>query len=179
MEVLIFMIIGILVILGIYYIVIHNKYISLLNKTSESLSGIDVALSKRFNLIGNMVETVKAYAKHEKDIFERIVELRNTSKQDLDVYNDNMNESKQHLFAVVERYPELKSDQHFLKLQFALVDTEEHLQAARRLHNHNVQRYNTFIQQVPQNLLPPINSAKKKNYFEAKTEEQAKVDITF
>lgn len=163
----------------IWYIYVYNKYVSYKIKVDESLSGIDVALSKRFNLIGNLVETVKGYAKHEKEIFESITKLRNTSKQDLDVYHDNMTEAKHQLFALIENYPEVKADQHFLQLQHALIDTEEHLQAARRLHNHNVQKYNTFIQLSPQNLFAPIKDATKKPYFEAKTEEQVPVDISF
>lgn len=175
--------IPLLIIFGViflgYYIITYNGYIMRQEKVKESLSGIDVALSKRYNLISNMVETVKGYAKHEVNLFEKVASLRNNANQNLDHYNDELTEVKAQLFALVESYPELKADQHFLMLQKSLVDTEEHLQAARRLHNSNVNNFNTFIQVAPNNLLAPMNQAKPVPFFEATTIEQAVVDIKF
>lgn len=179
METLMYIILA-LAILGVgYYINIYNGFVSRKTKIDESLAGIDVALSKRYNLIGNLVETVKGYAKHESDVLEQIIKLRNTPKNNLKQFNDNLTEAKHQLLALVENYPELKADGQFQNLQHALVDVEEHLQAARRLHNHNVQKYNTYIQLSPQNLFPPIKDASRSNYFEATTDEQTNVDITF
>lgn len=170
-------IIGSIVTFIIYYIYAYNTYVTRLTKTEQSLSGIDVALSKRFNLITNLVETVKGFAAHEKAVFEKITEIRNNTHDDLHSYNESMTQVKAQLFALVENYPVIKSDTNFLHLQKALVDCEEHLQAARRLHNQNVNMYNTFIQTTPNNLLNPMKSAKIKPYFEATSKEQALVNI--
>lgn len=179
MDIIITLIFISVVVIAVFYISSYNSYIKKRNRVNESLSGIDVALSKRYIVISNLAEVVKVYVKHEQSIFETIAKLRNQTNSDLSEYNDKLNSSKQQLLALVESYPEIKADQHFLKLQGAMIDTEEHLQAARRLHNHNVQIYNTFIMQVPQNLLSPMKTAEKFDYFAASSNEKALVNVIF
>lgn len=162
----------------IYIIISFNGFKSRYIKTDESYSGIDVALSKRYNLITNLVETVKGYAKHEKDTLELVTNLRTMNKDNLEEYNDTLDKSMNQIIMLVESYPEIKADTNFLHLQKSLNDVEEHLQAARRLHNRNVADYNTYIQMSPRNLIPTIKEAKTKPYFEANKEERDNVQIT-
>lgn len=160
-----------------YYITSYNGFKTREVKTDESLSGIDVALSKRYSLITNLVETVKGYTKHERETLELVTQLRSINNDEPNHYNQALTSAKDRLMILVENYPEIKADTNYLHLQKSLTDCEEHLQAARRLHNRNVADYNTYIQLSPRNLIPIIKSASTKPYFEAKTDERESVAI--
>jgi LemA protein len=128
----------------LWAIVQYNTLISLKNQISEAWSNVDTELKRRYDLIPNLVSTVKGYAAHEKETLERVVELRNrcfdnhgtVSEQERD--ENQLVEALKHMFMIVENYPQLKADQHFLKLQGELTNTEDRIQAARRFYNGNV-----------------------------------------
>lgn len=174
-----YIILSLIVIVVGYIIISHNGYKKRLIKCDEAYAGIDVALSKRYNLITNLVETVMGYAKHEKEVLTLVTNLRNTDKTNLDNYSESLDNTKRQLFMLVESYPELKADTNFLHLQKSLSDVEEHLQAARRLYNRSVADYNTYIQMTPRNLIPIIKNASSKIYFQAHEDERGNIEIDF
>jgi len=174
------MIIGAIV-FGIIILIVFGMYNSIVrirNKVKQAESGIDVYLNQRFDLIPNLVECVKGYSKHEKEVFENIVNLRtqymNNKKTDLkqaEKLNNNMNQ----IIAVAENYPELKASEQFLNLQKNLSKIESQLQAARRIYNNEVTKYNTEIATVPKNIIAKMFGFKEANLF--KIEEYKKENI--
>jgi LemA protein len=143
-----------LVAVGIYGIVIYNRLVRLRNLAREGWSGIDVQLRRRTDLVPNLVETVKAYAAHERSLFEEITARRASSIAADNVPNQAVAEralegALGRLFAVAEAYPELKADQNFRKLQEQLADIEDHLQMARRYYNGTVRDFNIHIHSFP------------------------------
>ncbi|QIK70600.1 LemA family protein [Erysipelothrix sp. HDW6C] len=163
-------IIGIIVIM---YIGFYNRVKRLNIEMQEASSGIDVALSKRFALIPNLVNTVKGYMEHEKRVLELVVTKRNEALINRDTYNEQMNEVVNRVLAIAEAYPDLKADTQFLNLQKALVDVEEHLQAARRLLNRKVAELNTAISTFPGTLFNATVKMKPGVFFEAEAAEHA------
>ena len=153
MEIL-YVIFGIIVILIIYVISIYNKFIQVKNKVEEALSGIDVALARRYATLTNTVEVVKGYVKHEKEVLLKAVELRkNPTMKDRVMIDENQSEAITQIFALQESYPELKANQQFLALQDTIRDLEEHLAASRRMYNSNVSIYNNLVLSFPSNLI--------------------------
>lgn len=174
MEILL-AVLGIAVVWFIYY---YNKIKKFSIAVEEASSGIDVALSKRFNLIPNLVETVKGYAKHEREVFESIAKSRRDMMTRID-YENQMNDTINKLLAISESYPELKASDNFLHLQRALADTEEHLQAARRLYNRNVANLNETIAVFPGSLVNGIAHEKRAPFYEAETKEREVPRVNF
>lgn len=149
-----YIIIGIIIVLIIFLTFLYNKLTMLKKNVHNSKSGIDVYLQQRFDLIPNLINVTKGYVQYEKEMLERIVELRNLytqNKKDIKTINE-LNSQYNHILAMVENYPELKASEQFLKLQKALVKVESQLQAARRIYNNDVTRYNTKISVFPNNL---------------------------
>lgn len=169
-----------IVIFGIIIISTYNKLVRLSKKVSQSAGTIDVYLKQRFDLIPNLVETVKGYAKYEEEVLEKIVKLR---QEYADNSNDNMNvnatlnDKYNKLIAIVESYPELKANESFLNLQKQLSKTESQLQAARRIYNSEVTEYNTKVLTFPSNVIAGIFGFKEIALFEIKAEERENVDI--
>ena len=129
--------------LAIWYISSVNKMKALSIKVSEALSGIDVALSKRYNVLTKMIEVVKGYAKYEKELLIKISSLREgMSLNEMIEANSSMDKDFNNINLVIEKYPDIKADESFILLQKSIVDVEEHLQAARRIYNYNVSEYN-------------------------------------
>ena len=160
-------IIAILLGLFLIFIIEYNKYTKLRNKVKQSKSSIDVYLSKRFDLIPNLVECVKAYSKYEESVFEKIAEKRskyNTSK-DLNLGKELNNEII-NLLVVNENNPNLKASEQFINLQKNLVKIESELQAARRIYNGDVTLYNSTIETFPSNIISRILGFRKENLFE-------------
>ena len=150
MEVAIFIILLILIVL----LLIYNGLIKKRNAVKQSRSSIDVYLNQRFDLIPNLVECVKGYAKHESNLIESITKLRSEYNQNKDLSTaSQLNTKVNNLLVEVENYPELKSSENFLNLQKNLTKMEDQLQAARRLYNMDVTTYNTAIQVFPTNLI--------------------------
>ena len=148
-------------------LIMYNRLVKKRNAVKQSRSSIDVYLTQRFDLIPNLVECVKGYAKHEENLLESITKLRteyNVSK-DLDkasLLNTQMNK----LIAIVENYPDLKASENFLNLQKNLTKMEDQLQAARRLYNMDVTAYNTAIQVFPTNLIASAFNFTEEKLFE-------------
>lgn len=176
MEIIIIIVIAILLVLLIMY----NGLVKKRNAVKQSRSSIDVYLTQRFDLISNLVECVKGYAKHEENLLESITKLRteyNVSK-DLDkasLLNTQMNK----LIAIVENYPDLKASENFLNLQKNLTKMEDQLQAARRLYNMDVTAYNTAIQVFPTNLIASAFNFTEEKLFELEPGKGENVKINF
>lgn len=176
METIIIIVIAILLVLLIMY----NRLVKKRNAVKQSRSSIDVYLTQRFDLIPNLVECVKGYAKHEEKLLESITKLRteyNVSK-DLDkasLLNTQMNK----LIAIVENYPDLKASENFLNLQKNLTKVEDQLQAARRLYNMDVTAYNTAIQVFPTNLIASAFNFTEEKLFELEPGKGENVKINF
>ena len=173
----------VLIILGfiaVWSIVTYNKFVSLNQRVKQAQGGIDVYLKQRFDLIPNLVETVKAYAAHEKEIMENIAKLRSDydarNTQDI-TESQNLNDRYTKIIAVLENYPELKADEAFLKLQKSLSKIESQLQAARRIYNTEVTEFNTKRYKFPSNLIANIFGFKEKALFEINNSERENVNI--
>lgn len=177
--ILVFFILIICLVLIIWYFSTGNKIKRLSVKVDESLSGIDIALSKRYEVLTKMTEVVKGYAKHEKELILKSIELRkNMNVKELKEANDSMDNNFDKINAVVENYPDLKADENFRLLQRAIVDVEEHLQAARRLYNASVSTYNQLILSVPSNIIARRLNAKEKDFFEIEdNKKEVKIDL--
>jgi len=161
-------IIVILFILIIWYISTYNKLKRATIKIDEALSGIDVALTKRYDVLTKTIEVVKGYAKHEKEVLFAVIKLREkmTIKERNDV-NNSMDENFQKINAIAESYPELKADENFRMLQKTIIDVEEHLQAARRLYNSNIAIYNELVSRIPSIIVAKNLKMTPKDFFEA------------
>ena len=172
---------GFLIFLGLLLIIviaIYNSIIRLKNNVDKSESGIDVYLQQRFDLIPNLVEVTKGYMNYENDLLEKIAKLRTMYNQNRDINASNeLNHQYKTLMAVVENYPELKASEQFSKLQKSLVKVESQLQAARRIYNNDVTKYNTKIATFPNNLIANLFGFKERDLFVLDGED--KVDIKF
>lgn len=167
-----------------YFIGVYNLLIRLQNRVKEAWSDIEVQLKRRYDLIPNLVEIVKAYASHEKTVFEKVTEARGLaiaaqSFQEKAKAEDALSNTLKTLFAVAENYPDLKANANFLDLQRELADTENKIQAARRFYNSNVLELNTKIETFPSNLIAKMFKFKKAEFFEASEEEKEVVEIKF
>ncbi|MEA2113653.1 MAG: LemA family protein [Patescibacteria group bacterium] len=166
-------------------IAIYNGLVKLRNRTDEAWSDIDVQLKRRYNLIPNLIETVKGYAKHERELFEKVTRARTAAMGAQDPAEKAEKENVlsgtlKSLFAVSENYPDLKANQNFLELQRELTDTENKIQAARRFYNGNVGDINIKIQQFPNNLIAGALGFKKRDFFEVEeTAEREPVKVAF
>jgi len=164
-----------------YYIMLNNKIVGLEETVENAWSDIDVQLRMRFDLVDNLVETVKWYAKHEKDTFKEVVEARNKFATATDIKSkaeaDNMlSASLKSLFALSEAYPELKANENFLSLQTELSDIENKIASARRYFNAATREYNTLIKQFPANIL---FHKQPKDYFEGLEEAKKAPKVKF
>ena len=168
----------VIVVLIIMFIAERNKFIRLSNNIRNSKSSIDVYLKQRFDLIPNLVETVKGYAKHEEQLFKDVVEARNRYNQTESIKDGiETNNDLNRVIALKEDYPELKANENFLDLQKQLSKMESQLQAARRVYNSEVNVYNNAVMSFPSNLFAILYGYGKENYFEAKEEEKENVEI--
>lgn len=170
----------ILVIILILIIIEFNTFISLRNKIKQSKSSIDIYLTQRFDLIPNLVECVKAYAKYEESVFTKIAELRaeyNSSKNLKK--GEELNAEFNKLLAVGENNPNLEASEQFLNLQKSIIKMESQLQAARRVYNGDVTLYNTTISKFPNNIFASIFNFKEEELFEIEEykKENIKVDL--
>ncbi len=164
----------------LFWIISLNRFKMLKIKVQEGLSGIEVALTKRFDLLTKMLETSKAYIKHEKELFSDVVKLRKgMSVAELNEAEAKMSEINSKLNVQVENYPELKSDAIFVELQKSIADIEEHLQAARRLYNSNVTAYNTSIAMFPSSVIAGMHGFTPELFFEAQAHKREDVKMSF
>ena len=171
-------IIAVLFIFILFIILKINKIIRLGNKVKESSSGIDIGLTKRYDVLSKMIEVVKGYVKHEEETFFETVKYRMDMNMDEKAEANNvMTNNFKKINILAENHPELKATENFMALQKSIVDVEEHLQAARRLYNSNVTLYNNLIQTFPTLIIAKLIGAKEKQYFEASTEEKQSIDV--
>jgi LemA protein len=172
------------VMLVLYLISMYNGFIVLRTRIQEALSGIDVQLKRRADLIPNLVETVKGYAKHEKEVFENVTKARASmmsagSLQEKADANNQMSGALKSLFAVAEAYPELKANTNFQDLQRQLEDTEDKVSFSRQFYNSNVLEFNSKVQLFPGNLIAGMFGFKVAEFFAATEEEKKKIDVKF
>lgn len=166
-----YVILALVVLVAFYAIGIYNRLVKLKNLVAEAWSGIDVQLKKRYDLIPNLVETVKGYAAHEKETFENVTKARAAAQQATTVEGQQVAENKLNsalvnLMAVAERYPDLKANTNFLELQSTLSAVEGDIEKARRYYNGNVREQNTLIESFPSNVIANAGGFAKSAYFE-------------
>lgn len=156
----------------------YNKLIRLRNKVKQSKSGIEVYLNQRFDLIPNLVECVKGYSKHENNILEKITNLRNLYNENRDFNKaSQLNNGINKILAIAENYPDLKASEQYLNLQKNLVKIESQLQAARRIYNNDVTKFNTAIETVPTNIIANIFSFKPAELFQIEEYKKENINI--
>lgn len=171
-------IISIIIIILAFIAVTYNKLIRLSNKAKQSKQGIDIYLKQRFDLIPNLVECVKAYAKHEKDTLEKVTELRKDYDKDQSLKQGELvNNELNKIIAVAESYPEIKASENYLNLQKNLSKMESQLQAARRIYNSDVTRYNIAIQTIPTNIVAGLFGFKEKELFQIEEAQKNTIDV--
>lgn len=169
---------------ALWAIMTYNGLITLKNRTDEAWSDIDVQLKRRYDLIPNLVETVKGYATHEQGTFEKVIQARNAAMgaqgmADKAVAENQLSQTLKSIFALAEAYPELKANQNFLQLQQDLTDTEDKIQASRRFYNGNVRDFNTKLQVFPTNMIGNMLGFKAREFFEIAEAEKAAPQVKF
>lgn len=174
-------ILGVVLVLGIFVWVTYNSLVTLKVRVDEAWSDITVQLKRRVDLIPNLVNTVKGYAAHETSVFEKVTEARaaiqNASGVKETAAGENMLEGAlKSLFAVAEAYPDLKANQNFMQLQQELVDTEDKIQAARRFYNGGVRDLNTKIKIFPNNIIAGMLGFTEREFFELNESEQVEAE---
>ena len=174
----------VVVLLIIWVVVMYNGLIRLKNRVDEAWSDIDVQLKRRHDLIPNLVNTVKGYAAHEKEVFEKVTQARaqaiSAGTAEAKGQAENMlSGALKSLFAVAEAYPDLKANQNFLELQRELTDTEDKIMAARRFYNGNVRDFNTKIEVFPTNIFAGMLHFTKREFFQVEEGEKALPNVQF
>lgn len=181
---LIWIIPGLLLLTSVYVIYAYNRLVNLKNQMKNAWHQIDVQLKKRYDLIPNLVETVSAYASHEKEIFEKVAQARiaainaTTVKEQSEAENALASTLKT-LFAVAENYPELKASENFMMLQEELSSIENKISYARQFYNDSVMRFNTYVQSFPSNIIARLFGFKEEEYFEIEEAETKPVQVNF
>jgi len=180
-----YILLGTLVVIGLYFISVYNALVRLRNMVEEAWSGIDVQLKKRYNLIPNLVNTVKGYATHEKEVLEGVTAQRAAGMnaktvKEQEAAESAISQSLLNLFAVAENYPDLKANQGFLDLQRELGEIEDDIQKARRYYNGSVRNYNIKVEQFPSSLVASMSNHEKRDYFELiEANERANPTVDF
>ena len=178
-------ILGVAVLIAFFAIGVYNGLIGLKNKVDEAWADIETQLKRRYDLIPNLVETVKGYAGHEKSTLENVTKARNAAMSagtfaDKAQAENQLSGTLKSLFALSENYPDLKANQNFLDLQQTLRDVEDHLQLSRRYYNATVRDFNTKIEIFPNNLLVGMLGFKHRDFFQTDSEEERKnVKVSF
>jgi len=177
-------ILGLLAVILMYIIIVYNGLVTLRNRVKEAWSDIDVQLKRRYDLIPNLVETVKGYASHEKETLERVIQARNAAMsanglKEKGEAENILSGTLKSLFALSENYPDLKASVNFLELQKELADTENKIQASRRFYNGNVKDFNTRLEVFPSNIIAQIFSFKASDFFSIGEEEKQTPKVNF
>jgi LemA protein len=175
---------ALILVLGLGFVVIYNNLIKMRNRVENTWAQIDVQLKRRNDLIPNIVETVKGYAEHEKNLFENVTKSRAavSSAQGVNETAEASNmltSALKSMFAVVENYPDLKANQNFIQLQNELAKTEDKIAYSRQFYNDVVMKYNTSIETIPNNIVAGMKGFEKKELFEAPAEDRAVLEIKF
>ena len=164
----------------LWFIVTSNSLNKAIVKIEEADSGIDVALTKRYDVLTKMIETVKGYAKHEKEVLFDVVKIRKgMTIEEKNEANKQMDETMSKINVLAENYPDLKASENFKTLQDSITDVEEHLQAARRLYNANISSYNQMIVTFPISIIAGTKGLTKREFFVAEEHKKQDVEIKF
>lgn len=177
MNTALYVILGIIIVALLWLVGVYNGLIRLKNRVKEAWSDIDVQLKRRYDLIPNLVETVRGYMKHEEGTLTKVTQARNMAMnaqgaRDKAKAENMLSDTLKSLFAVSENYPDLKASQNFLKLQDEIADTENKIQASRRFYNGQVRDFNTKIEVFPTNLIAGMLSFKAYDFFEIEDQAQ-------
>jgi LemA protein len=162
-----------------YVIAVYNSLIVLKNRVKEAWSDIEVQMKRRYDLIPNLIETVKGYAQHESGTLEKVIQARNMAMASHGTPEEKakaeniLTGTLKSLFALSENYPDLKANENFMKLQFELTDTEDRIKASRRFYNTNVLAFNTKIELFPSNIIAKRFNFQKREFFELDESEAA------
>lgn len=178
----IYIIIAIIVLIIIYAFALYNNFVKLNNKVKEAFSTMDVYLKKRWDLIPNIVETVKGYAKHEKDTLEEVVELRNSTYDKMSddekiKTNEQLSSSISKIMVLAEAYPDLKANENFKNLSKELSKVEDDIANSRKYYNGVVRIYNNNVEMFPSNIFARLFGYKSKSMFEASANERENVKV--
>jgi LemA protein len=171
-EAVLLVIAGVAIVAAIALLLTYNRFVRLRNLIDESWHDIDTELQRRYDLIPNLVETVKGYAAHEREVFESVTTLRTQAmaeRRSPDAQapiEQALGQGVAQVMAVAEAYPDLKASDHFLELQRELVDTEDRIQVARRIYNANVRSYNTMVQSFPSMVIANSFHYETRPFFE-------------
>lgn len=171
-------------VVGLFFWSVYNSLVTARVRIKEALSQIDVQLKRRTDLIPNLVETVKGYAKHEKGVFEKVTEARSSLMSAKTTHekaeaNNMLSDTLKSLFAVSENYPELKASQNFLSLQEEVSDTENKVAYSRQFYNGNVRDYNTKLTVFPSNIVGNMFGFKEADFFETDEKDKEPVKVQF
>jgi LemA protein len=183
--VVVLIVIGVLLLIGLIFILIRNSMIGSRNRVDEAWSGIDVQLKRRHDLVPNLVETVKGYAQHERETFEKVTQARAAAMQasgpaQAGPAEAALTQALGGLRVVAEQYPELRATENFQELSRNLSELEDEIQASRRIYNSNVQAYNTKIQIFPNSIVAGMGGFTAREFFEITDEaEREPVEVSF
>lgn len=177
-------IIILIILIGLSLAVIYNRLVALRNRIENAWAQIDVQLKRRYDLIPNLIETVKGYAKHEKELFENVTKARSNaiaagSVQEQSAAENMLTSTLRSLFAVVENYPDLKANENFRLLQEELTGTEGRIAYARQFYNDSVMQFNTAIQSFPTNLVASMFGFGERPYFEIDEVSRENIKVQF
>ena len=184
MKTALIIILAVVVLIVLYVISTYNVLVRLRNKVRDQWSQIDVVLKNRCDLIPNVVETVKGYAKHEKETLDAVINARNkavsaTTKEDEIAASGEVTQALSRLFALTESYPELKANENFINLQNKLDEVEEKIRFARQFYNDTVLSYRNKLEMFPSNIVANMFGFKTEAFFEATEEERKNVQVKF
>lgn len=179
-----YIVIGILVIVGLWVLATYNSLITLRNRVREAWSQIDVQLKRRSSLIPNLVESVKGYAKHERQVFDNVTKARSAlvgakSPHEAAAANDLLSGALKSLFALAEAYPQLRASENFKHLQEEISDTETKVAASRQFYNTNVMDLNNSLEQIPSAWVGQIFGFQKEDFFKATEEDKKEIQVKF
>ncbi len=179
-----YIVIGVVVLIALWVMASYNGFVRLKNSIEEAFSTMDVYMKKRYDLIPNLVETVKGYAKHESSTFEKVVQARNmaagaTTTQDKIAGENMLTQSLRSLFAVAEAYPELKANENFMDLQRQLNSIENEIASSRKYYNAIVRDFNTKRESFPSSIVAGMFHFEKREMFEIAAEQRENVKVQF
>ena len=183
-SIIIIIIVGVVLLLVFYVIGVYNKLINARNKVKDQFAQIDVQLKRRSDMIPNLVETVKGYAKHEKSTFEDVVKARNavanaSTKEEEMKANGELSGVLNRLFALAEAYPELKANENFMSLQNDLKESEDKISMMRQFYNDTVLSYNNKVQTIPSNIVANLCHFKEETFFQVDEKDRETPKVSF
>ena len=182
---MVWIIVAVVVVLIVLWIIsTYNSLIELRNRVKDQWAQIDVQLKRRFDLIPNLVETIKGYTKHESETLENVIKARNTyltaeTPEGQMKADGELTQAISKLFALTESYPDLKANTNFIDLQNELQETEDKIASARQFYNDTVLKYNNKVEMVPSNIIAALFKFKKEAFFEANDQERQNVSVKF